>query len=132
MNVRGVHHEMSLYLPLVKRRLSRYLFFTIPLPSAARRPLPALYLRSTCTLRDVAQPFTLPTLYLLYLPFTPPWRALDCIYTAYLCTGLHNYSRRRRPLLNLDHSFANPLPAAARLDTRTAGRVPAAPDNARH
>jgi len=76
---------MSLYLALVKRRLSRYLCFTIPLPSAARRPLPALDLRLTCTLRDVAQPFTLPTLYLLCQPFTLPWWAFGCIYTAYLC-----------------------------------------------
>jgi len=56
--MRGVHHEMSLYLPLVKRRLYRYLFFTLSLPCAPRcsfacpwpvpypvhtRPIPALY-----------------------------------------------------------------------------------------
>jgi len=99
---------MSLYLPLVNSRLSRYLFFTRSLPSAARRPLPALDLRLTCTLRGVAHPFTLPNLYLLDLPFTPPWLSLDCIYTAYLCRVVHNYSRRR-PLLNLDDSFTSPL-----------------------
>jgi len=99
---------MSLYLPLVKRRLSRYLFFTIPLPSA---PLPALDPHPTRCIPYPSQPFTLPNLYLFCQPFTLPWRAFECIYAAYLYTLTHNYARRR-PLLNLDHSFAIPLLSA--------------------